>query len=56
MMALSNQLGGVLGAAIAGGLLASTGYAGIACLCLGATVVSVLAAGIFARQLRIGSG
>ena len=56
MMALSNQLGGVFGAAISGGLLATTGYVRIAYLCLGATVVSVLTAGLFARQLRIGSG
>ena len=56
MMALSNQSGVVFGAAISGGLLATTGYVGIAYLCLGATVVSVLAAGLFARQLRIGSG
>ena len=56
MMALSNQSGGVFGAAISGGLLATTGYVGIAYLCLGATVVSVLTAGLFARQLRIGSG
>ena len=56
MMGLSNQLGGVFGAAIAGGLLASTGYGGIAYLCIGATVVSVLAAVLFGRQLRIGDG
>ena len=56
MMGLTNQLGGVFGAAISGGLLASTGYEGIAYLCLGATVVSALAAGLFARQLRIGGG
>ncbi len=56
MMGLSNQLGGVFGAAIAGGLLAGTGYGGIAYLCLGASAVSVLAAGLFSRHLRIGSG
>ena len=56
MMALSNQSGVVFGAAISGGLLATTGYVGIAYLCFGATVVSVLAAGLFARQWRIGSG
>ena len=54
MMGLSNQMGGVVGAAISGVLLASTGYAGIAYLCLGATVVSVLAASGFAKQLRMG--
>ena len=56
MMGLSNQLGGVLGAAIAGWLLASTGYEGIAYMCLGAAIVSVLMAGLFAKQLRMGSG
>ncbi len=54
MMGLSNQMGGVLGAAISGVLLASTGYQGIAYLCIGATVVSVLAAVLFSRQLRLG--
>ena len=56
MMGLTNQLGGVFGAAISGGLLATTGYQGIAYLCLGVTAVSVLTAGVFARQLRIGRG
>ncbi len=56
MMGLSNQLGGVFGAAISGGLLASVGYEGIAYLCLVATAISVLAAGLFAKQLRIGGG
>ena len=56
MMGLTNQLGGVFGAAISGGLLASTGYGGIAYLCLGATAVSVLTAALFARQLRIDGG
>ena len=56
MLGLTNQLGGVLGAAISGGLLASTGYERIAYRCLGTTAVSVLAAGLFARQLRVGDG
>ena len=55
MMGLSNQLGGVLGAAIAGWLLASTGYEGIAYMCLAAAIVSVLMAGLFTKQLRRGS-
>ncbi len=55
MMGLTNQLGGVFGAAISGGLLASTGYGGVAYLCLGTTVVSVLAAVLFAKQLRLGN-
>ena len=60
MLGLSNQLGGVFGAAIAGALLASTGddydagYDRIAYFCLAATVISVLPAGLFARQLRLG--
>ena len=56
MMGLSNNLGGVLGAAISGGLLGITGYDGIAYLCLGAAIVSVLLAGVFGRQLRMGGG
>ncbi len=56
MMGLSNQLGGVFGAAIAGGILATTGYQGIAYLCIGATAISVLGAVLFAKHLRPGSG
>ncbi len=56
MMGLSNQLGGVLGAAISGGLLAVSGYEGIAYLCLGATGVSVLTSVLFAGQMRKGGG
>ena len=56
MMGLTNQLGGVFGAAIAGGLLATTGYGGIAYLCLGAGIVSVVLAGLFGRQFRMGGG
>ena len=54
MMGLTNQFGGVFGAAIAGGILATTGYQGIAYLCIGTTVVSVLTAVLFSRQLRLG--
>ena len=53
MMDLTNQLGSVFGAAIAGALLATTGYAGIAYLNLGATAVSVLTAVLYARHLRL---
>ena len=53
LMGLSNQLGGVLGVAVAGGILASSGYDGIAYLCLGAAIVGILCAGLFSRQLRI---
>ena len=44
-MGLSNQLGGVLGAAVSGALLASTGYEGIGYLCLGVTIASALLTG-----------
>ena len=56
LMGLSNQSGGVLGAAVAGGLLASAGYEGIAYLCLGATIASALMACLFGRHLRPDSG
>ena len=52
LMGLSNQSGGVLGAAVAGGLLATAGYEGIAYLCLGATIASALMACLFGRHLR----
>ena len=50
LMGLSNQAGGVLGAGIAGALLASTGYHGVGYLFLGATTVSVLLTPLFGRQ------
>ena len=56
LMGFTNQMGGVLGAAVAGGLLANSGYNGIAYLCLGASIISVLLAVVFARQLRIAGG
>ncbi len=56
LMGFSNQMGGVLGVAVAGGLLGSAGYGGIAYFCLAATVASVLMAGLFGRQLRTGNG
>ena len=37
LFGLANQVGGVLGAAVAGGILASSDYDGIAYLCLGAS-------------------
>ena len=55
-MGLTNQSGGVLGAAGAGALLAGADYAAIGYLCLGATIVTALIALVFARQLRIGEG
>ena len=52
IMGLSNQAGGVLGAAIAGALLASAGYEGIGYMCLGVTIVSALMSATFGRNLR----
>ena len=56
IMGLSNQTGGALGAAIAGALLASTGYGGIGYMCLGVTIASALIAALFGRNLRRGVG
>ena len=50
LMGFSNQGGGVLGAGIAGVLLASTGYGGIGYMCLGVTIVSALLTSLFGRQ------
>ena len=50
LVGFSNQSGGVLGAAIAGALLANTGYWGIGYLCLGVTIISALLAGLFGKQ------
>ena len=50
LVGFSNQAGGALGAAIAGALLAYTGYWGIGYLCLGVTIASALLAGLFGRQ------
>ncbi len=55
-MGLSNQTGGILGAAISGALLASTGYGGIGYLCLGVTIASALMTGLFGKHLRLGGG
>lgn len=52
LMGFSNNLGGAMGAAAAGGILADSGYQGISYLCLGAAIVSVLIAGVFGKQLR----
>ena len=56
IMGLSNQLGGALGAAIAGALLASTGFHGIGYFCLGVTVACGLLVALFGQHLRRGSG
>ena len=54
ILGLSNQTGGALGAAIAGALLASTGFGGIGWFCLGVTVVCLIIAVIFGRHLGKG--
>ena len=55
ILGLSNQIGGMLGAAIAGALLASAGYGGIGYMCLGVTIASALMAAFFGRNLRQGA-
>ena len=56
LMGLSNQSGGALGAAIAGALLASTGYGGIGYLFVGATIASALMTGLFGREFAERAG
>ena len=56
LIGFSNQSGGVLGAGLSGVLLATVGYAGIGYLCLALTIGSALLVGVFARQLRVGTG
>ncbi len=56
LMGFSNQAGGMLGAAIAGALLAEVGYAGIGYMCLAVTVVSALLTGFFGRQFGESAG
>ena len=56
VIGVSNFLGGVLGAGLAGALLETTGYAGIGYLCLGLTIASAPFAAVFARQMRVGTG
>ena len=56
LMGFSNQAGGMLGAAIAGTLLASVGYAGIGYMCLAVTIVSALLTGLFGRQFGESAG
>ncbi len=50
LMGLSNQGGGVFGAALAGGLLASSGFAAIGYMCLGVTILCGVTALIFGRH------
>ena len=54
IMGLSNQTGGALGGAIAGGLLASTGFGGVGWFCLAVTVASGLLAALFGGHLGRG--
>ena len=56
LMGFSNQAGGMLGAAIAGALLASIGYVGIGYMCLAATIVSALLTTQFGRQFGESAG
>ena len=56
LMGLSNQSGGMLGAGISGAILASSGYAGIGYLLLGASVLSAALTGLFGRQFGEVSG
>ena len=56
LMGFSNQAGGALGAGLAGALLATTGYAGLGYMCLGATMASALLTGLFGRQFGESAG
>ena len=51
VLGISNQTGGVLGAAIAGALLASSGFGGIGYMCLAVAILSGLMAILFRRKL-----
>ena len=53
---VGNFVGGVLGAGLAGALLAIVGYEGIGYLCLALTTGSALLLAVFARQLRVNTG
>ena len=50
LMGLSNQSGGVGGAALGGVLLAASGFPGVGYLCLGAVAFAALVIGLFMRQ------
>lgn len=54
ILGLSNQAGGVLGAAAGGALLASTGFGGIGWFCLGVTVACLVLSVGFGGHLRRG--
>ena len=50
IVGLSNQSGGMFGAALAGLLLAQVGFHGIGYMCLGVTIASALMTGVFGRR------
>ena len=50
LMGMSNQAGGMIGAGVAGAVLASTGYHGIGYFLLGVTIISALMTPLFGRE------
>ena len=50
IVGLSNQSGGMFGAALAGLLLANVGFQGIGYMCLGTTLISALMTGVVERR------
>ena len=56
ILGLTNQVGGAMGAAIAGALLASAGFGGIGWFCLSVTLMCLLLSALFGRHLRPPSG
>jgi predicted MFS family arabinose efflux permease len=55
ILGVSNQSGGIGGAALGGILLASIGFPGVGYLCLGAAVFSALIIVLFMRQADAGA-
>ena len=56
IVGLSNQSGGMVGAALAGLLLANVGFQGIGYMCLGLTVLSALMTGVVGRRFAESAG
>ena len=56
IMGLSNQLGGFVGAAIAGAILAASGYDGVGYMCLAVTLFSAAMSLLLGRHLRLNPG
>ena len=56
IVGLSNQSGGMFGAALAGLLLANVGFQGIGYMCLGTTLVSALMTGVVGRRFAESEG